>query len=260
MNDNVPKQRYLDLLADRALFGLSESEEQELEQLQPQFADVDADEMDRIVALIESSSPTKSLDQMPASVREKVLESGEQFSESGSVTTKPSYSRGRDILIAVVATAATFLVVLLNVWKPAEELNVSQRRDELIRVSTDLVRVDWTPANSEDSSYGGEVIWSDELQKGFMSFRGLPANDPKKEQYQLWIFDAKQDEKYPIDGGVFDITASGIESASGAGDTIVEIDAKLMVEKPSLFAITIEKPGGVVVSDRSRLPLLAKVP
>jgi hypothetical protein len=34
----------------------------------------------------------------------------------------------------------------------------------------------------------------------------------------------------------------------------------LPIAKPTLFAITVERPGGVVVSDRSRLPLLASVP
>ena len=37
------------------------------------------------------------------------------------------------------------------------------------------------------------------------------------------------------------------------------IQAKLHVEEVYMFAITIEKPGGVVVSSRERLPLLAKV-
>lgn len=83
-----------------------------------------------------------------------------------------------------------------------------------------------------------------------MTFSGLPVNNPSEEQYQLWIFDAKQDDRYPIDGGVFDVTSPTV---------VVPIDAKIRVSDPSMFAITIEKPGGVVVSDRSRLPLLAKV-
>jgi anti-sigma-K factor RskA len=66
----------------------------------------------------------------------------------------------------------------------------------------------------------------------------------------LWIFDPERDEK-PIDGGVFDVDKEG--------EVLIPIHAKLPVGKPTLFAITVEKPGGVVVSDRSRLPLLAKV-
>jgi hypothetical protein len=40
----------------------------------------------------------------------------------------------------------------------------------------------------------------------------------------------------------------------------VPIDPRLPIGKPTLFAITVEKPGGVVVSKRERLPLLAQVP
>lgn len=83
-----------------------------------------------------------------------------------------------------------------------------------------------------------------------MRFRSLAVNDPTKEQYQLWIFDKNQSEATPIDGGVFDITES---------DAVVPIDAKLRVNDAYLFAVTIEKPGGVVVSSRERLPLLATV-
>ena len=44
------------------------------------------------------------------------------------------------------------------------------------------------------------------------------------------------------------------------GEIVVAIDARLPVGKPTLFAITVERPGGVVVSSRERLPLLAQVP
>ena len=97
----------------------------------------------------------------------------------------------------------------------------------------------------------GDVVWSDAAQQGYMRFVGLPANQPDQLVYQLWIFAANQDEQYPIDGGVFNIT--------GDGEIIVPIKAKLLVNQPSLFAVTIEKPGGVVVSKRDKLALLAKV-
>jgi anti-sigma-K factor RskA len=97
------------------------------------------------------------------------------------------------------------------------------------------------------------VIWSDKLQRGVMEFSGLEANDPKQNQYQLWIFDADRPEATPVDGGVFDIPA-------GKKEVLIPIDARLPITKATLFAITVEKPGGVVVSDRKRLPLLAPVP
>ncbi|MEQ8838122.1 MAG: anti-sigma factor, partial [Lacipirellulaceae bacterium] len=80
----------------------------------------------------------------------------------------------------------------------------------------------------------------------------LAKNDPTKEQYQLWIFDADRNEAHPVDGGVFDI-------ADANADTLIPIDARVPVNEATLFAITVERPGGVVVSSRERLPLLAPV-
>ena len=87
-----------------------------------------------------------------------------------------------------------------------------------------------------------------------MRFRGLAANDPAVAQYQLWIFDAERDEAYPVDGGVFDVPPEA------NGDVVVRIDPRLVVSRAVAFAVTVEQPGGVVVSSRSRLPLLAALP
>jgi hypothetical protein len=96
----------------------------------------------------------------------------------------------------------------------------------------------------------GDIVWDPATQTGYMRFVGLRRNEPNAEQYQLWIFDARRDERYPIDGGVFDI--------SGAKDgDVIPIRAKLSVGVPLLFAVTIERPGGVVVSDRTRIAALA---
>jgi hypothetical protein len=114
------------------------------------------------------------------------------------------------------------------------------------------VRVSWSSGpHPFDSPVGGEVIWNQQQQLGFLVFAGLPKNDPVKEQYQLWIIDPGRDEQ-PIDGGVFD--------ADGKDDLVVPITAKLATVSPKAFAVTIEQPGGVVVSKQERLPLLAALP
>jgi hypothetical protein len=43
----------------------------------------------------------------------------------------------------------------------------------------------------------------------------------------------------------------------GADELIVPIDAKLAVNDPAVFAITLEQPGGVVVSDGPLLVVAA---
>lgn len=97
----------------------------------------------------------------------------------------------------------------------------------------------------------GDVVWHSGLQRGFMRIRGLAANDPTTSQYQLWIFDAERGDTYPVDGGVFDVTTDA------NGEAIIPIEAKLAVRKAKLFAITVERPGGVVVSKRERIVLTA---
>jgi hypothetical protein len=56
---------------------------------------------------------------------------------------------------------------------------------------------------------------------------------------------------YPVDGGVFEIPADG-------GEVVIPIEAKLPVGQPTLFAVTVEPPGGVVVSSRERIVLVAQ--
>jgi hypothetical protein len=82
-----------------------------------------------------------------------------------------------------------------------------------------------------------------------MSFRELAAKDPMKFRYPPWIFDAERDEAFPVDGGVFDVGATG--------EAVVPLEAKLYVDKAKLFAVTVEKPGGAVVSKRERIVVTA---
>ena len=152
-------------------------------------------------------------------------------------------------------SVAASIALLLSVWLPSRTdqiASLQQQRDKLIASASDIVRSKWE-STAPDQKQGielGEVVWSSAAQQGFMTIRGLPINDATKEQYQLWIIDPSRDEK-PVDGGVFDIAS--------VGESIVGIQAKLRVDRPTVFAITVEKPGGVVVSDQKRLPLLAKI-
>ena len=84
-------------------------------------------------------------------------------------------------------------------------------------------------------------MWDPATQRGFAHFVGLAPNDPALRQYQLWIFDGSRDKRYPVDGGVFDIPAAATEA-------VIPIHAALPVMSAKAFAVTVEKPGGVVVS------------
>ncbi|MCC6242837.1 MAG: anti-sigma factor [Gemmatimonadaceae bacterium] len=127
----------------------------------------------------------------------------------------------------------------------------AQLRDSLLASDSALVRLAWKA--TEDSTAAGatgDVVWSERAQRGVMRIAGLAPNDRKRFQYQLWIFDKKRDQRYPVDGGVFDIPA-------GATEVFVPIDARVPVGDVAMFAVTVEPPGGVVVSTRERIALLA---
>lgn len=167
----------------------------------------------------------------------------------------------------LIASAAILLPRSAPVIQP-QPVDLAADRLALIDQTPvdELTQWDWI--STDDQAVVGEVIgdvvWSDTLNKGYMRISGLAVNDPSLEQYQLWIFDATRPTgdlpqfgeglltQRPIDGGVFDINSTG--------EVIIEIDSKLAVKQAAAFAITVEPPGGVVVSDRSRVPLLALAP
>lgn len=159
----------------------------------------------------------------------------------------------RFVVDPVVPAPVASVSVPVPVTAPVpEKLTPSQARSKLMTEATDLVRTTWGETGDQaGKGETGEVVWSNARQEGYMTFRAVASNDPKALQYQLWIFDAERDERYPVDGGVFDVDTS-------KGEVTIPISAKVAVGKPTLFAVTAEKPGGVVVSKRERIVVAAK--
>jgi hypothetical protein len=148
------------------------------------------------------------------------------------------------------AAAAGWAVAAMLAWNlmqvpgrgpaPAGALPPAALRAALLRTGGDVQTVRW--GASEAPGYAGvqgEVVWSDSRQEGYLRLAGVPPNDRQRQQYQLWIVDPERDS-HPVDGGVFDIPSTG--------EVIVPIQARLHVEHPKAFAITLERAGGVVVS------------
>ena len=141
-------------------------------------------------------------------------------------------------------------VQLVEVTAPPPRVRTpGERRAELLAQAPDVRTIGWSATPDPDAKgANGDVVWSESRQQGYMRIRGLAANDPKAAQYQLWIFDGKRDQAHPVDGGVFDMVD---------GEVIVPIRAAIRVFEPKLFAVTVERPGGVVVSKRERIVLTA---
>lgn len=127
----------------------------------------------------------------------------------------------------------------------------SRVRDSLTAADPAVTRITWAPTTDSTAlGAGGDVVWSTRAQRGVMRLIGLEPNDARRWQYQLWIFDKARDQRYPVDGGVFDVPA-------GATEVFVSINARVPIGDAVMFAVTVEAPGGVVVSTRERVALLA---
>ena len=256
-------QRTLERACDAALFGDTPSAEDALEARAAGLdlaREVEAFEV--VAAQLEAERMERaSEDEIPAHLRARLLRLADSAAKPVVATPAPlpftrpqapSRSPLRDWLIAAACiafgAASTFALLRAGRETPQEFPTDPAR---FVSMYPSAVRWPWTPTE-DDRVVGevrGEAIFDPTTSKGLLVIEGLAANDPTLEQYQLWIFDASRDERFPVDGGVFDVPADG--------RAVIPVAAKLSVDKPTLFAVTIEKPGGVVVSER-RIAILAK--
>ncbi|MHC5538287.1 anti-sigma factor [Singulisphaera rosea] len=249
------------LIAD-LLFGLTEEEQAEYESL-GRAGLAALRPFEDLIGELDSTWSRAVPMPMPSHLREKIRKDAlnDLTSAKGMIPGLPR-DRGRHFALALWApwliSAACMVITATSLMsagrfgvRETAPMSIVESRNQLLATATDLIRADWSDGPTPFSGVSGEVDWSTSQQRGFLSFRGMPVNKASVEQYQLWIFDRNQDEKTPIDGGVFDI--------SSQGEVLVPIRAALKVRDPYLFAVTVEKPGGVVVSSRARLPVLGTV-
>jgi len=252
--------RWEELQVGRLLFGLSPNEQAEYDELALKMPTDKTNLFDSVVASIDVAWSGRP-EPLPEHLQRSIQIQAEQVlaSKPSNLAGVPSHE-GKSVIgfrnYAPWLVAAASLALSVFIWnsnRPQENVtpSVAQLRAELITSTRDVVQADWSAGTTPIAGATGDVIWSSERQQGFMRFQGLPVNQPTIEQYQLWIFDKHQSDKTPVDGGVFDVRSNG--------EVIVPINEKLRIQEAVMFAVTIEKPGGVVVSSRDRLPLLAQV-
>lgn len=289
-------ERLEELLAERATQGLSQEEQEELSRLAEGLEPDDLEGFDRAAAAVDlalmgAESP------LPEGLRRKVETDARRFfdrpvnpelrrasgdrpagifgvrtdSETDEPKSRFPFPRPSFTLLRPRAgagggwwaAAAALLLAGVGWWLALQPVagpgpaspdpTPDSDRSRLLVEAPDVVKIPWT-ATEDPAAEGvdGDVVWSTARQQGFLRIQGLAANDPQRSQYQLWIFDRER-EGPPVDGGVFDIPPNR------EGDVLVPIRAKLPVGAPTLFAVTVERPGGVVVSDRERIVLVAEL-
>lgn len=231
-------------------------------------------EMEIAAALLDLSVAATHPVDMPESLVDRLKAQVAQYPDrDDSNTTSSSVSEQSNPTrwVPWMVAAAALFIATVSIFMPRGTQGIPDLNSQRLALiqsapADELTQWDWI-STGDAAVVGdviGDVVWSDTLNKGYMRISGLAVNDPSLEQYQLWIFDATRPTgelpqfgeglltQRPIDGGVFDV--------SETGEVIIEIDAKLFVQTAAAFAITVEPPGGVVVSDRSRVPLLALAP
>jgi anti-sigma-K factor RskA len=274
MNEKM-EELMLDLLCKKAEYGLSEADEKKLAELRSDAGVPDDSASFELTAAAIGLAYSDAAEELPSSLRSRIVADAERYFEG---RPEKSSERASEIAPENAGTgswfgwlgwafaAAACLALAFNFYysrpqndlarngqptpTPEERLTPAQLRLRLIESAPDLARGTWAAGNVKDVTPAGDIVWSDTKQAGYMRLTGLPVNDPNRETYQLWIFDETQDDKTPIDGGTFNVTSDG--------EVIVPIDPKLRPRNTKMYAITVEQPEGVVVSDRKRLIALAK--
>lgn len=261
-----------ELLAGKVLGDLVAEEQAQLKALEGPESVRQLVSLERAAAAVHltmTTSASDSSEQLPDNLRQQIaLEATKFFAEpsleeethENSDTTRESeptsrkssgFSRREAFAWLLVAAS---LLLAFGLWNQGNEtsspISLTQLRSDLVQADG-TIEASWGAGpHAFDTPVSGEVLWNSELQRGVMRFVDMPINDPAESQYQLWIIDPARDDE-PIDGGVFDVAESG--------EILIPINAKLKVLEPAAFAITVEKPGGVVVSTQENLPLLAPV-
>jgi anti-sigma-K factor RskA len=254
MNPSDLKIRFDELCAGRVLGDLSMEEQRELESLSAQLGINPDAAFELLAASIEVDFLQGQMEPLPANLAARMHQWVDETAAPAPVNiVRPQVPAWKIVArnpISGWAAAAAILILSLLVIREPSSLPPAEAATRLRAKAADLIERKFE-GNGDFKNAGGQVIWSDRLQQGYMTLNGIPANNPAKAQYQLWIVDPSRDADAPVDGGVFDIPADG-------SPVVVPITAKLALSKPQAFVITLEQPGGVVKSKQEKVVALAK--
>ena len=253
------QERLIDLLALKSTQKLSIDEQRELNNLLDLYPEYTEDYFHEITELAQVSFYTQdnfNNEALPKQMRKRILHAYK--TELGQSTLmdfinhymrvffyKPQYAWTLTVLMMI---GLSFSMIEFRNYD-ANFRYLPLKRAVLENTAKDMIQFPWHSRSTAIESISGDIIWTDQGQKGFIKITGLPMNDPIQNQYQVWILDPLKYEQ-PVDGGVFDVTQTD-------KPVIIPINPKLPISKAVAFAITLEQPGGVVVSSQ---PLLLTAP
>lgn len=223
-----------------------------------------------------------ALDTMPSHLRRKLQSTASQGnwnrsiagkisrSEPGEVRmpplpeARPASTWGASSMLGAAGwllAAAAIAIAAVGWFRPTSPQPSTGEQLALLETAPGTVSANWvawpsslsiadTDPRDAANQVTGQFVWNEDRQQGYMVFENMPVNDPMLEQYQLWL--VSTDHAHPIDGGVFDIASSG--------RVIVPIDPKIRATNIAALGITVEKPGGTVVSSQTDRLVAGLVP
>lgn len=266
MTPNPFPDRLLELLADREVGTLSSAEQAELDALLAEHPGADDGSLEAAAVALMLGS-LGEIEEMPAGVRSRVrgalgpAEPTLRLTDAPAPVAQPT-PKNTPLVWSGWLAAAACLIVAAVAWfnrptptptpTPTPAPSVAQARSEFLQTAPDVKTAAWGDWNDpEQKGVTGEVAWSEAEQTGYMTFKGLAVNDPTEEQYQLWIID-ERGMGQRISGAIFDCDTE-------TGQCVVKIDPGIEVHNAAAFAVTIEQPEGVWVSDMSRRVVIASL-
>ena len=182
---------------------------------------------------------SKQLQAVPASAS-----TGQAAQQAGQTKSRASVRpRAVSMYAGWACAAAAAAVALWSVRKNSDVRPPVERTAMAAWVDDAKPTLTQSFGNAANPAVTGTVRWNAERQQGLLDVAALPSNVGSQQRYQLWIFDSSRDEKFPVDAGLFDVTAA---------QTKLVFSPRVKVATATHFMITLDA-NGAVVSNRAHI-------
>jgi anti-sigma-K factor RskA len=291
------KEKMLELLADQTLFGLTEGETAELENLKNTFTEFKNDDSFEMAAAAIQLMNLEIDDSLPAHLQTKLEMQAQDFfaapqksRQFSSVENNQSDDSSKGDIAGNIyeipprppvwqwlgwaVAAAACVALAINLWltrvQPQPEIAGTRQTNQ----TPEPVK---TPAPELSSAQKREQLLAsaaDIIQTNWTSAKDdkkvlgdvVWSNSQQKGYIRLRDLPAIDPNEETYQLWIIDKTrdaktplSGGTFDAGGTGEIIIPINAQLRINEPKVFAVTKEKAGGVVVSKPDRIVAVAKV-
>ena len=152
-----------------------------------------------IAAAIEVEFLQAAAAPLPANLAARLHQCADALSKPPTIITPQVPAWQKLIRNPLIGWAAAAAIAIFAVFSSQKEPQISpaQAEAKLRTEARDLIERKFAGLGAFKNA-GGKVVWSDKFQQGHMTLTGIPVNDPKKAQYQLWIVDPKREDRKSV--------------------------------------------------------------